>query len=52
MKFLAILPATLIAAAPALAGPYANIEANSGSPVLITPALLLTSILATKVPPV
>jgi hypothetical protein len=30
MKFLAILPATLIAAAPALAGPYANIEANSG----------------------
>ena len=30
MKFLAILPATLIAAAPAMAGPYANIEANSG----------------------
>ena len=30
MKILAILPATLIAAAPAMAGPYANIEANSG----------------------
>jgi len=30
MKFLAILPATLIAAAPAFAGPYANVEANSG----------------------
>ncbi len=30
MKFLAILPATLIAAAPAMAGPYANVEANSG----------------------
>jgi hypothetical protein len=30
MKFLAILPATLIAAAPAMAGPYLNIEANSG----------------------
>src|SRR6056300_2092279 len=30
MKFLAILPATLIAAAPALAGPYVNVEANSG----------------------
>jgi hypothetical protein len=30
MKFLAILPATMIAAAPAMAGPYLNIEANSG----------------------
>ena len=30
MKFLAILPATLIAAAPAMAGPYVNVEANSG----------------------
>ena len=30
MKILAILPATLIAAAPAFAGPYANVEANSG----------------------
>jgi hypothetical protein len=30
MKLLAILPATLIAAAPAMAGPYLNIEANSG----------------------
>ena len=30
MKFLAILPATLIAAAPSMAGPYVNIEANSG----------------------
>jgi hypothetical protein len=29
MKFLAILPATLIAAAPALAGPFVNVEANS-----------------------
>lgn len=30
MKFLAILPATLLAAAPALAGPYVNVENNSG----------------------
>jgi hypothetical protein len=30
MKFFAILPAALIAAAPAVAGPYVNIEANSG----------------------
>jgi hypothetical protein len=29
MKFLAILPATLIAAAPAMAGPYVNVEASS-----------------------
>ena len=30
MKFFAILPAALIAAAPAVAGPYVNVEANSG----------------------
>ena len=30
MKLLAILPATLLAAAPALAGPYVNVENNSG----------------------
>jgi len=30
MKFLAILPATLLAAAPALAGPYVNVENNAG----------------------
>ena len=30
MKFLAILPATLIAAAPAMAGPYVNSEINAG----------------------
>ena len=30
MKILAILPAALFAAAPALAGPYVNVEANSG----------------------
>ena len=30
MKILAILPAALFAAAPALAGPYANVETNSG----------------------
>ena len=30
MKILAILPATLMAAAPALAGPYVNIENNAG----------------------
>jgi hypothetical protein len=30
MKFFAILPAALIAAAPAVAGPYANVEVNSG----------------------
>ena len=30
MKFLAILPAAVLAASPALAGPYVNIEANSG----------------------
>ena len=29
MKFLAILPATLLAAAPALAGPYVNVETPS-----------------------
>ena len=29
MKFFAILPAAAIFAAPAVAGPYANIEANS-----------------------
>ena len=29
MKILAILPAALFAAAPAIAGPYANIESNS-----------------------
>ena len=29
MKFLAILPAAAILAAPAVAGPYANVEANS-----------------------
>jgi len=30
MKFLAILPAVALSATPALAGPYVNIEANSG----------------------
>ena len=30
MKILAILPAALFAAAPAFAGPYVNVEANSG----------------------
>jgi len=30
MKILAILPAALFAAAPVLAGPYANVEMNSG----------------------
>jgi hypothetical protein len=30
MKTLAILPAVALMAAPAFAGPYANIEANSG----------------------
>ena len=30
MKFLAILPAALIAAAPAVAGPYVNSEVNAG----------------------
>jgi len=30
MKILAILPAALFAAAPVLAGPYANVEVNSG----------------------
>jgi hypothetical protein len=30
MKFFAILPAALIAAAPAVAGPYVNIENNAG----------------------
>ena len=30
MKFLAILPATMIAAAPAMAGPYVNSEINAG----------------------
>ena len=30
MKILAILPAALFAAAPVLAGPYANVEINSG----------------------
>jgi hypothetical protein len=29
MKILAILPAAIFAAAPAIAGPYANIESNS-----------------------
>ncbi len=29
MKFLAILPAALFAAAPALAGPYVNVENNA-----------------------
>jgi hypothetical protein len=31
MKFLAILPATLIAATPVMAGPYVNIESESKS---------------------
>ena len=30
MKFLAILPAALLAASPALAGPYVNSEINAG----------------------
>ena len=30
MKILAILPAAIFAAAPAFAGPYVNVEANSG----------------------
>ena len=30
MKILALLPAALFAAAPVLAGPYANVEMNSG----------------------
>jgi len=30
MKFLAILPAAALAATPAFAGPYVNIEVNSG----------------------
>ena len=30
MKIIAILPAALFAAAPVLAGPYVNVEANSG----------------------
>ena len=30
MKFFAILPAALFAAAPAVAGPYVNIENNAG----------------------
>jgi hypothetical protein len=30
MKILAILPAALFAAAPVLAGPYVNVETNSG----------------------
>jgi len=30
MKILALLPAALFAAAPVLAGPYANVEVNSG----------------------
>jgi hypothetical protein len=30
MKFFAILPAALFAAAPALAGPYVNVENNAG----------------------
>ncbi len=30
MKFLAILPVVALSATPALAGPYVNIEANSG----------------------
>ncbi|WP_430980878.1 hypothetical protein, partial [Thermus thermophilus] len=30
MKILAILPATLIAATPVMAGPYVNIENNAG----------------------
>ena len=30
MKFLAILPATLFAATPVMAGPYVNIENNAG----------------------
>ena len=30
MKFFAILPAALVAATPALAGPYVNIENNAG----------------------
>lgn len=30
MKILAILPAALFAAAPVLAGPYANVETNAG----------------------
>lgn len=30
MKILALLPAALFAAAPVLAGPYANVETNSG----------------------
>ena len=30
MKFLAILPAAAILAAPAVAGPYVNVETNAG----------------------
>ena len=30
MKFFAILPATLFAASPVLAGPYVNVENNAG----------------------
>ena len=30
MKILAILPAAFVAATPAFAGPYVNVEANSG----------------------
>jgi len=30
MKILALIPAALFAAAPVLAGPYANVEMNSG----------------------
>ena len=30
MKFLAILPAAAILATPAVAGPYANVESNTG----------------------
>jgi len=30
MKILALLPAALFAAAPVLAGPYVNVETNSG----------------------
>ena len=30
MKFIAILPAAALMAAPAMAGPYANVETNAG----------------------
>tara|TARA_R100001163_G_C5064094_1_gene201571 strand:- start:9 stop:380 length:372 start_codon:yes stop_codon:yes gene_type:complete len=30
MKFIALLPAAVLMAAPAIAGPYANVETNAG----------------------